>query len=155
MQRRLRGGEGSVDATTRVLRQRDCTLQERSRSGETAPRLRAPRRELQRYGSLLVVAGRGGCQVPGAAVGVRLAIGGVGERAMHTMSVAGRGRAVCGRTDEWMGEFDAATDVEEPGLCCRFRCGDVDTEALRRTVKEQWVADGVRGRGEYEQPAVG
>ena len=61
--------------------QRRRALQERGRRGQAAARLRAAGRALELRGDVLVGPGRGLRPVPGAAVGIELRIGDLGQRA--------------------------------------------------------------------------
>jgi hypothetical protein len=72
----------------------------------------------------------------GAPVRVRLGVRGLGEREMYAPPVLGCGGTVGGGPDEWMGELDVPTHVEQPGVHRRGGCCRVDAELLRRTMEQ-------------------
>jgi hypothetical protein len=83
LQARLGGGEGSVSPSGRVAGQRNGTLQERSRRGEAAARLRPAGRALELQGDLLVRSRRSHSQMPRTTVWIDLPIGCLGQRQMN------------------------------------------------------------------------
>src|SRR5262245_61527442 len=74
---------------------------------------------------------------------------------MHAVAVVCGGRSVGGGSDEWVCEFDAPIEVEQPGVDRRADRGDVDAEDRGGTVEQYGVAEGLCGRGEDEQLGIG
>ncbi|MFD9735340.1 hypothetical protein [Umezawaea sp. NPDC059074] len=78
-----RGGQGAGGACLRVRRQFGGAFQEGGGRDPATTGERAARRVLQLPGDVLVRAGGGVRAVPGAAVGVLLRVGDLGEGAVH------------------------------------------------------------------------
>ena len=109
-------GERALRSPTRVGRQSDGALQERSSGCDASARLRAAGRSLQLQRDLFIGPGGGPGEVPGAPIRVLLRVGCFGQSAMHPTTILGRSRPVGGGADEWVREFDAATDLEKLGV---------------------------------------
>ena len=74
---------------------------------------------------------------------------------MHPMALVVCRRAIGSGSDERVRELDASPQLEQAGIHCRVGCGHVEPEGLGGTIEEQWVAEGLCGRGENEQPSIG
>ncbi len=152
----LRGRQRPLAAPRRIVGQRDGALEERRRGGESAACLRPARRTLELRGHLLAGSRRGAGAVPGAPIGVRLGVGGLGEGAMHAVAVVVGRRAVGGGPDERMGELDARPDLEQPGFHRRVRprsCRDRGVSAARWS--STGSPSGSAAAASDEQPGVG
>jgi hypothetical protein len=150
----LRGGERSLATSRWVDGQGDGALQERSRRGGSAASLRPAGRTLELGGDFLAGPRRGSGAMPGTPIRVRLGVRGLSEREMYAPPCLGSGCTVGSRPDERMGELDAPTHMEQPSIHRRGGCSQIDAERLRRTMEQQTVANGLRGRSEYEQLRV-
>jgi hypothetical protein len=93
--------------------------------------------------------------VPGAPVRIRLGIGGLGEGAMDAVAVLGGGRVVGGGPDEWVRELDAPSYSEQTCVDRGVGRSYVEPERLGGAVKQQRVAERLRGRGENEPLRLG
>ena len=94
---------------------------------------------------------RGGVRaMPGAAVGIELRIGRLGERAMHVAAVTRGRRAVDRRADERMREPHARAELDQPGGLRRARGLGADPEALGGAPQQARVAQRL-GRGRQQQ----
>ncbi len=91
--------------------------------------------------------------MPGAAIGIDLRVGRVGQRAMHRLPVLRRGRAIHRRADQRVTKRHARADREQPvGLRCRL---DPDPEPLGRPPHQHRVADRLRRRDQQQPLGIG
>ena len=130
-------------------------MQERSRRGDAATRLRTGGRAFELGGDLLVGPQGGAGAVPGPPVRVGFGGGGIGQRAMHAAPVVGGGRAVGGGPDQRVRELDPPAQLEQPAVLCRTRRREVDPEHPRGPVEQARVAERLGGSREDEQLRVG
>ena len=86
----LRRGERALGAPRGIDRQRRRALEEGGRGGQSAAGLGAVGRALELGGDVLVRSGGGLRAMPGAAIGIELRIGRLGERVVHVAPFGGR-----------------------------------------------------------------
>ena len=83
---RLCRGERALGALCRVARQLDGALQKRRRGGHAAAGPRSPGRPLEFGGDLLIGPRRRRRQMPRPSIGVKLAIGHLGQRPVRRLA---------------------------------------------------------------------
>ena len=136
----------------RIARQGQRALQEGGRRGETAARLRAPRRPLQLEGDGLVGTSRRRGQVPRPAIRVQRRIRRIREGAVDQPAVGRRGIPIDHGSDEGMAEPELRPNVEQPGGCRRSGRLRRDTQSAGGHPDEDRIADRLRGHHQ-QQPA--
>jgi hypothetical protein len=148
----LRRGQRPRGPPGRIGRQRRGPLQERCCRGHPAAGLCPAGRALQLSGNLLVRTGSGLGPVPGAAVGIVLRIGDLGQGAVRLPPLPSRRKLVGRRAGQGMPEPDPGAEFRQAGLGNRRRRLHADTEA-RGCPPDQGRVAGRVGRGEQQQPA--
>ena len=143
--------ERSPRAPRRIWRQCRCALEECRRRSDTAPRLRATGRTLELGGDRFIGPQRTPRAVPCPPVGVPLGVRGVGECAVHAMTVLVRRRSVCRRTDEWVNEADGRADIEQSCVHCGDRVGQLEPKDLSRAMQQEGIAERLCGGREDKQ----
>jgi hypothetical protein len=153
LQAGLRGGERTLRLPGGLPRQRDRTLQERRRRGETAAGLRPARRALELQGDALVRLRRGGGQMPRPAVRVGLPVGGLGQRLVGRPKLGRARGAIDGRADQRVTKGHPLRERQEPvGLDVHRRHGDA--EPVGGPEQQEGIAGRVGGGDEQQAPRV-
>ena len=112
---RLCGEERTLCPAPRIWRQFDGALVECRPRRQAASRSSPVGRALQFGGDVLVEPGRRVREVPGAAIGVDVGIGGFGQRPVNALSLLRRCRALHRRTHERMGEAHLRAEIDQSG----------------------------------------
>ena len=152
LQVRLGRGQSPIRPPRRVLRQRDCALEERRSGGKPAARLRPAGRALELQGDLLIRPRRGSSQMPRTTVRIGLPIGRLGQRPVDRAAIVHRRRPVHRRTDQRMPERHPLADRQQALRLGLFRGRRPDPEPLGRAPQHQRIADRLR-RCEQHQPS--
>ena len=111
----VRRMEPALCPAPRIGRQFDGALAKRRSSTQPASRPRSAGQALQLGGEVLVEPGRRMRKMPGAAIGVDVGIGRLGQRPVNALSLLWRCRALHRRTHERMAEADLRPEVDESG----------------------------------------
>ena len=77
----------------------------------------------------------------GAPVGVDLAVGGLGERAMGPAPLAGRRRLVKRRANQWVAKADQRPDLDQPVVLGRRSCIVLDLQDRGRPPQDGGIPD--------------
>jgi hypothetical protein len=144
--------EFTLSASGGFGRQHRRPLEERGRRDEPSARLCPAGRAFQLGRDLLVRSGRGLCPVPGAAIGVNVGIGGLGEGAVHVLPLTDRGGPVGHRAHQRMSEPDPRTEVDQVRRCGRGGSVGAEPEPTGGAPEQGGIAERF-GRGRQEQEA--
>ena len=109
----LCGEERTLCPAPRIGRQLDGALVKCRPRRQAAARPRSAGRALQLGGDVLVEPGRRVREVPGAAIGVDVGIGGFGQRPVNALSLLRRCRALDRRTHERMTEAHLRAEIDQ------------------------------------------
>ena len=148
----LRRGQRALGPARRIGRQLGGALVERGARRQAAPRPRAAGRALQLGGDVLVEPGRRLGAMPGAAIGIDLGVGRLGERAVDALALLRRGRAVDRGAHERMPEAHLRAELDQARRRRRRRRVGRDPERGRRPPHQQRIADRLGRRDEQQQP---
>src|ERR1043165_613291 len=74
---------------------------------------------------------------------------------MRAFAIADGRRAVGGGTHQWMHELHPPSDPHQPGVDGRPDSAHLETQRLRRALKEDGIALWLRGSGEDKEPGIG
>ena len=136
----------------RIGRQLDGALVKCGARRQAASRPRSAGRALQFGGDVLVEPGRRLRKVPGAAIGVDVGIGGLGERAVDALALLRRRRAVDRRTHERMTEAHLRAEIDQSRGGRRRGRVRPDAELGGRPPHQHRIPHRLRRSDEQQQP---
>ena len=91
-------------------------------------------------------------EVPGAAIGIGVRVGGVGKGAVDTLALPRRGRPVDRGPGERMAEPHLPTEIDEPGGGRRRPGPGLDAELAGRPPEHYRIPGRLRRGGHHQQP---
>jgi hypothetical protein len=94
-------------------------------------------------------------QMPGPPIRVPLGVGGLGQGAMHPVTVLGGRRAVGGGPDQRVGELHPPTYLEQPSIHRRGHSGQVEAQGRSRPVEQHRIPQGLGCRRQDQQLRLG
>ena len=100
--------------------------------------------------------GQQGClrAVPGAPIGIDIAVGHLRECPVHFLPLVSRGRAVGGRPHQGMAEPDLGTKLDQSRRLGRVRGICAEPEHSGRPPQQGCVAEGFGRRGNEQAPGL-
>jgi hypothetical protein len=138
------GGQRPRRPASRVGRQPGGLLEKGGGCGEAPSCLRPSRRALELDGDVLVGPRGGVGAVPGAAIGIDVGVGRLGQRSVRAAAIRRRRRPIDRRAHQRMSKAHARTELDQSSNFGRRRRVEIEPKCLGCAPQQRWVTDRLR-----------